>query len=87
MPHPDASSDPAPALSAVAAALGRAARQERQQLDTLLARVTAVAADLARPAGRGGALQPGYAPERDPTLLHLWRAASRAYYEAPPGGG
>jgi hypothetical protein len=70
--------DPAPALSAAAAALGRQARQERAPLDTLLARVESMAADLAAPDDRHPAAD-RYAPERDAALLHLWRTAWHAY--------
>jgi hypothetical protein len=73
MPHPD----PA-ALAAAAEALGRQARQERAPLDTLLARVESMAADLARRVDPDAVVEL-YTPERDAALLHLWRTAWHAY--------
>lgn len=72
---------PTPALSAAAEALGRQARRERAPLDSLLARVESMAADLAQQDGR----RPNadlFAPEHDAALLHLWRAAWHAYEAA-----
>jgi hypothetical protein len=80
MPYADPA-DPA-ALAAAAEALGRQARRERAPLDTLLARVESMAADL---AGRDPARPAAdlYAPERDAALLHLWRTAWHAYEAGP----
>jgi hypothetical protein len=76
MPH----ADPA-ALAAAAESLGRQARRERAPLDTLLARVESMAADLARPGDPARDADP-YTPERDAALLHMWRTAWHAYEAA-----
>ena len=81
MPH----ADPDPSLSATAAALGRQARREPAPLDTLLARVESLAADLARHDDRHPDADL-YVPERDAALLHLWRTARHAYEAAPLHG-